>query len=80
MKLFAVGNYDRFGVFALVVAETEEQALEKLKNLKEGEVVGGFADIYSLDEFDLEDGSSVSRLKETKKATEIPSGVYFVEN
>lgn len=80
MKLFAVGNYDRFGVFALVMAETEEQALEKLKNLKEGDVVGGFRDIYSLDEFDLEDGSSVSRLKETKKVTEIPSGVYFVEN
>ena len=60
--------------------KTEEQALEKLKNLKEGDVVGGFGDIYSLDEFDLEDGSSVSRLKETKKVTEIPSGVYFVEN
>lgn len=33
MKLFAVGNYDRFGVFALVVAETSNLRPKRRKKL-----------------------------------------------
>ena len=81
MKLFAIGNYDKYAVYALVIAETEEQALEKIKKLKEGDCVGGFGDAdYPLDEFDLEEGASISDLKETKRVTEITSGIYFMEN
>ena len=79
MKLFAVGNYDKFAVFALVIAETEKEALEKMKNLKDGDTIGGFGDNdCTIDEIDLE--GCLGDLKLTKKVTEIPSGIYMVEN
>ena len=80
MKLFAVGNYDKYAVYALVIAETEEEALEKVKNLKEGDTVGYFSDdAYALDEYDLEHGAALREVAESKRVTEIKSGIYFTE-
>lgn len=40
MKLFAIGNYDSYDVYAIVMAETAEEAVEKIKNLTENDSVG----------------------------------------
>ena len=52
MKLFAIGDYDDYNVYAIVMAETAEEALEKIKNLTENDSVG--ADDDKLEKEDIE--------------------------
>ena len=77
MKLFAVGNYDKFSVYALVMAETPEEAILKIKNLKAGDIVG-VNDV--LDNIDIERHCIKYILDAADKVKEVPSGIYIAEN
>lgn len=76
MKLFAVGNYDEYDVYALVMAETEEEAINKVRNLKVGDVVN--AGNYKIDKYEL--SHREYDILTTDRVTEIPSGIFITEN
>lgn len=76
MKLFAVGNYDEYSVYALVMAETEEEAINKARNLKVGDVVN--AGDYKIDKYEL--SYREYDILTTDRVTEIPSGIFITEN
>ena len=76
MKLFAIGNYDEYAVYALVMAETEEEAINKVRNLKVGDVVN--AGDYKIDEYEL--SYREYDILTTDRVTEIPSGIFITEN
>ena len=40
MKLFAIGCYNSYGPFALIMAETIGEAYSKLESLKKGDLIG----------------------------------------
>ena len=75
MKLFAIGNYDSYDVYAIVMAETAEEALEKIKNLTENDSVG--ADDDKLEKEDIEFYKENIIDFTNQRITEIPSGIFF---
>ena len=78
MKLFAIGDYDDYNVYAIVMAETAEEALEKIKNLTENDSVG--ADDDKLEKEDIEFYKENIINFTNQRITEIPSGIFFGEN
>ena len=78
MKLFAIGNYDGYDVYAIVMAETAEEALEKIKNLTENDSVG--AGNYKLTKQNIEFYKENIIDFTSQRITEIPSGIFFGEN
>ena len=78
MKLFAIGDYDGYDVYAIVMAETAEEALEKIKNLTENDSVG--ADNDKLEKEDIEFYKENIIDFTNQRITEIPSRIFFGEN
>ena len=78
MKLFAIGNYDDYDVYAIVMAETAEEALEKIKNLTENDSVG--AGNYKLTKQNIESYKENILDFTNQRITEIHSGIFFGEN
>ena len=78
MKLFAIGEYDDYNVYAIVMAETAEEALEKIKNLTENDSVG--AGNYKLKKHEIEFYKENIIDFTNQRIAEIPSGIFFGEN
>ena len=78
MKLFAIGNYDGYDVYAIVMAETAEEALEKIKNLTENDSVGAGNDKLKKNEIEFYKENIIDFTNQ--RITEIPSGIFFGEN
>ena len=76
LKLFAIGDYDEYGHSAIVMAETKEEAITKVKDLKAGDVVG-VGDTIDNDDIEWYRLKAILR---PNKIEEIPSGIYIAEN
>ena len=78
MKLFAIGNYDGYDVYAIVMAETAEEALEKIKNLTENDSVGAGNDKLEKEDIEFYKENIIDFTNQ--RIIEIPSGIFFGEN
>ena len=74
MKLFAVGDYDEFTSYYIVMAESKEDVIKKVLNLKIGDLIGVNNNTYVDKSYSDDIIASISRIEE------IPSGIYPTEN
>lgn len=77
MKLFAIGNYDYVWPYALVMAESKKDAINKMKALKPGDTINTN---WTLDDVDINEYDTIKDIIESNDIREIKSGIYIAEN